>query len=273
MVLERCGRAAGQQGIGQLLHLVGQRVQHLAQDAQYRRVAGWDWSVSRSSSQTSRWSRSSSTCISRPASCWRPGRARRLQQDVAGALQLVGQRRLLPEQLADQRCLPDGWAGGCRGHELAGLGAHQAGQRLQRVGQHLHAVAGVEQHIGQRGPHQVPGLRPAGNAGRWTSAVPRWVWSGTAIENSTANMIDIDTGMPRLPQAAARKAMNVAGTSSRPSCRGSACSCCTATNSGRPISAAGSSCQNLPRRGAGWSGGMQTITPMEAADAAAPSSP
>ena len=83
-----------------------------------------------------------------------------------------------------------------------------------------------------------------------------------------ANMIDTDSGMPRLPQAAARKAKKLAGTSSSPRRSGSACSTCTPRNSGRPISAAGSSCQNLPRLGAGWSGGMQTMTPIDAADAA-----
>ncbi len=39
-------------------------------------------------------------------------------------------------------------------------------------------------------------------------------------------------------------------------------------NSGRPNSAAGSICQNLPCRGAARSGGMQTMAPTAATEAA-----
>ena len=52
------------------------------------------------------------------------------------------------------------------------------------------------------------------------------------IENITAMAI----GMPRLPQAMARKAMKVAGTSSSPRRMGAVCSICTAKKSGRPMS-------------------------------------
>ena len=48
----------------------------------------------------------------------------------------------------------------------------------------------------------------------------------------------------------------------------SPCNHCIAKNSGGPISAAGSNWRNLPRRGAGWSGGITTITPTSAAAAA-----
>ena len=91
---------------------------------------------------------------------------------------------------------------------------------------------------------------------------------GVAIEKIIENITEIAIGMPRLPQAMAVKARKVAGTSSSPRRMGAACSICTAKNSGRPISGAGSICQNLPRRGPDRSGGAVTITPTAADDAA-----
>ncbi len=91
---------------------------------------------------------------------------------------------------------------------------------------------------------------------------------GAAMEKIMENITDTEIGMPRLPQAAPRKATKLATTSSTVSCSGCSCSTCTAQNSGGPISAAGSSCQNLPRLGLGWSGGIATITPTEAVAAA-----
>ena len=92
---------------------------------------------------------------------------------------------------------------------------------------------------------------------------------GVAIEKIIENMIAMAIGMPRLPQAMARKARKVAGTSSRPRRSGAECSSCTQKKSGSPTSGAGTICQNLPRRGPGRSGGAVTITPTPAAAAAA----
>jgi hypothetical protein len=89
-----------------------------------------------------------------------------------------------------------------------------------------------------------------------------------AIEKIIENITAIAMGMPRLPQAMARKAMKVAGTRRSPRRIGAVCSICTAKNSGRPMSGAGSIWKNLPRRGPGRSGGAVTITPVAAADAA-----
>ena len=91
---------------------------------------------------------------------------------------------------------------------------------------------------------------------------------GVAIEKIIANITATAIGMPRLPQAMARKAKKVAGTSSRPRRIGAACSICTAKNSGTPMSGAGSIWKNLPRRGPGRSGGAVTSTPTATADAA-----
>jgi len=91
---------------------------------------------------------------------------------------------------------------------------------------------------------------------------------GVAIEKIIENITAIAIGMPRLPQAIARKARKVAGTSTRPSLSGAACSSCTRKNSGSPISGAGSICSSLPRRGPGRSGGAVTITPTDAPVAA-----
>ena len=54
------------------------------------------------------------------------------------------------------------------------------------------------------------------------------VWSGTAIENTMANMTETEIGKPRLPQPPAKKARKLAGTSNRPSRMGAACSTWTA---------------------------------------------
>ncbi len=92
--------------------------------------------------------------------------------------------------------------------------------------------------------------------------------AGVAIEKTIENITAMAMGMPRLPQAMARNAMKVAGTSSRPRRMGAVCSICTAKKSGSPMSGAGSIWKNLPRRGPGRSGGAVTITPVAAADAA-----
>ncbi|MCY1364925.1 hypothetical protein D9M69_517490 [compost metagenome] len=92
--------------------------------------------------------------------------------------------------------------------------------------------------------------------------------AGVAMEKTIENITAMAMGMPRLPQAMATKAMKVAGTSSSPRRIGAPCSICTAKNSGRPMSGAGSICKNLPRRGPGRSGGAVTITPVAAAEAA-----
>jgi len=98
------------------------------------------------------------------------------------------------------------------------------------------------------------------------SAMPEG--AGVAMEKIIENITAMAIGMPRLPQAMARKAMKVAGTSTSPRRMGALCSICTAKKSGSPMSGAGSICRNLPRRGPGRSGGAVTITPVAAADAA-----
>lgn len=89
------------------------------------------------------------------------------------------------------------------------------------------------------------------------------------MENTSASTAAMATGAPRLPQAMARKARKLAGTMSRPSIQGSSCRRCTTRNSGSASRGAGSMCSSLPRRGAGMSGGMATMAPTVAADAAA----
>ncbi len=93
--------------------------------------------------------------------------------------------------------------------------------------------------------------------------------AGTAIENRAENISATAIGMPRRPQAIARKDTKVAGTISAPRANGWSCSNCTPRNSGSPSNGAGSICRNLPRRGPGRSGGAVTITPTDAAEAAA----
>src|SRR5438105_4666862 len=91
---------------------------------------------------------------------------------------------------------------------------------------------------------------------------------GTASAKIIENITAIETGSPRLPQAAPRNATKLATTSSTVSHSASARSSCTAQNSGTPKTAAGTSCASLPRRGETWSGGVITITPTAAVAAA-----
>jgi hypothetical protein len=195
-------------------------------------------------------------------------RARRLQHDVARGLQLVGQRGLLAQQLAEQgRGRVAHVARFVLRQELAGLGAHQRGQRIQNVGHRLRAKAPVEHQVGQRGPHHVEARAQAEVPGA-LQRIGHAAGAGVAMEKIIENITAMAMGMPRLPQAISKKAMKVAGTSSSPSRMGAVCSICTAKNSGSPMSGAGSICRNLPRRGPGRSGGAVTITPVAAAEAA-----
>ena len=139
---------------------------------------GWDFSVSRSSSQASRWSRMLQHPHQHAGQALAARRARRLQQDVAGGLQLVGQRGLLPDQLADQGCAFIPRPGG-HWRELQRLRAHEAGQRQQGVGQHLHPVARIEHGVGQRGPDQVqPRAEREKQAGGQVGGAVGMVWHG-----------------------------------------------------------------------------------------------
>ncbi|MFO1331228.1 MAG: hypothetical protein U1E95_02010 [Rubrivivax sp.] len=89
-----------------------------------------------------------------------------------------------------------------------------------------------------------------------------------AIANSIANIPAIATGMPRLPQAIARKARKVLGSSSSPSSIGCGRSSCTARNNGTPSSGAATMCANLPRRARTPSVTSTMVTPTAALAAA-----
>ena len=151
--------AAEQQGIGQRHQIVGERFEHVLHFDQCEGVVCLrpeHIEVERAGNELVAHLQHRQQHAGQALPSWR---TRRFEHDVARGLKLIGQRGLLPQQLAHQRgrhCAHV--ARVVPGQELSRLRAHQRGKRQHHIGNHLNPVASVERQVGQRGvKHVQPG--------------------------------------------------------------------------------------------------------------------